>query len=80
MSFEIRKIVNRLKEADGKPFTFIPVQVITAEKKIALLRQELVEERLKEKPDDGTIQILNSRLITAIRLLEDTRKNIKNST
>lgn len=66
---EIEKIVNRFAEADNQKFTKIPTGLITAQKVVNLVREELEHEKKKQDPSEFNIQVINGRLIAALRVL-----------
>jgi hypothetical protein len=73
MSSEIERVVGRYREAIGLSHTKIKNALVVAEE-----RKQLIEDEIKSlttsKKDERIKQILQSKLITTMRLIEDIKK------
>lgn len=71
----LEKVINRFKEATRDQFKKIPQGVIRAEQVVNLIRDEIKLEKEKSNPSKTVIQLLESRLIAALRV--QTQEEIK---
>ena len=65
--YHLLKVTNRLREVDGNKFTKVHPELINAERRVELIRNEITEEKEKETPDKAVLDILNARLIVALQ-------------
>ena len=72
---ELEKVVNRLKEAQGKKFKKIPQSLVNAEEILQVLQDEL-QTAIDEKLDELIKQKIRSQIITQKRTIGELRKKI----
>lgn len=70
----LEKALNRFAEIGGGKFEKISEDIIRAESKVKVLKEELEENMQSEKKNDEFVRTIKVRLVIAMRELEAAKK------